>query len=56
LAVLKFLLLVLGRSNIDPYRNFNSEKLQKLGFDRPVSLAAGLSEYIAWYKKAVLGK
>lgn len=56
LPVLKFLLLVLGRSNIDPYRNFNSEKLQKLGFARPLSLDAGLSEYIAWYKQAVLGK
>lgn len=56
LAVLKLLLLLLGRSNIDPNRNFSSEKLRNFGFDRPASLEAGLSEYIAWYKQVVLGK
>jgi nucleoside-diphosphate-sugar epimerase len=55
LNVLKLLLLLLGRSNVNPSRNFDAGKLRSLGFNNPRTLLDGLEEYAAWYRRAVLG-
>jgi nucleoside-diphosphate-sugar epimerase len=50
LFFLKFLLTLLGRNNVNPYCNFDSEKLRKLGFQSPMGFSEGLAEYSAWYR------
>ena len=50
LFVLKSLLLLLGRNNVNPRCNFDSSKLRRLGFKSPVSLNDGLTEYVTWYR------
>gem|GEM_PF-4424153 len=50
LALLKLLLMLMRRNNINPRCNFDSTKLHKLGFKSPVSLKEGLTEYAAWYR------
>ena len=50
LFVLKSLLLLLGRNNVNPRCNFDASKLRKLGFKSPVSLNNGLTEYATWYR------
>jgi nucleoside-diphosphate-sugar epimerase len=47
LGVLRMLLLFIGRNNINPRCNYNGQKLQRLGFRRPMSFEAGLAGYIA---------
>lgn len=49
LYLLKLILKLLGRNNINPLCNFDPGKLRKLGFSNPVSLSEGLAEYAAWY-------
>lgn len=48
--ILSFLLLLMGRSNTNPNRIFDSGKLHKLGFRSPVTLTEGLIEYITQYR------
>ena len=48
--VLKSLLLLLGRNNVNPRCNFDASRLRKLGFKSPVSLNNGLTEYATWYR------
>lgn len=55
LIVLKLMLLLLGRSNVNPSRNFDAEKLRSLGFNNPRTLLDGLEEYAVWYRRVVLG-
>jgi len=52
LGVLKLLLSILGRNNVNPRCNYSSEKLLRLGFRRQVSFEAGLSDYISAYQSA----
>jgi nucleoside-diphosphate-sugar epimerase len=47
LGLLRVLLLLLGRNNINPRCNYSGQKLQGLGFRRPMSFEAGLAGYIA---------
>jgi nucleoside-diphosphate-sugar epimerase len=49
LGLLRVLLLLLGRNNINPRCNYSGQKLQGLGFRRPMSFEAGLAGYIASY-------
>lgn len=53
LTLLKCLLMLMGRNNINPRRNFDPGKLNKLGFKKPLSLAQGLAEYAAWYRESL---
>jgi glycosyltransferase involved in cell wall biosynthesis/nucleoside-diphosphate-sugar epimerase len=46
LVLLRSLLLLLGRNNINPYCNYSGQKLKKLGFHPPVSFQKGLADYI----------
>lgn len=52
LGVLRALLLLLGRNNINPRCNYSGQKLQGLGFHRPMSFEAGLAGYIVFYQVA----
>lgn len=52
LGVLRALLLLLGRNNINPRCNYSGQKLHELGFHRPMSFEAGLADYIASYPVA----
>jgi nucleoside-diphosphate-sugar epimerase len=54
LGILSFLLIILGRNNVNPRCNYISGKLQSLGFECPVDLDEGLVEYAAWYRSAYL--
>lgn len=47
LGLLRILLLLLGRNNINPRCNYNGQKLLDSGFCRPMSFEAGLAGYIA---------
>lgn len=47
LGFLRTLLFLLGRNNINPRCNYSGQKLQRLGFRRPMSFEAGLTGYIA---------
>lgn len=49
LGVLRVLLLLLGRNNINPSCNYSAQKLQELGFSRPMNFEVGLAGYIASY-------
>ena len=49
LGLLEFLLLVLGRNNINPRCNYSSEKIQKLGFSPKGTFQTALNEYAEWY-------
>lgn len=48
-VLLRNLLRLLGKDNINPLRNFDSSKLQQLGFTKPICFEDGLVEYAAWY-------
>lgn len=56
LTLLKWLLMSMGRNNVNPHCNFDPSKLRKLGFKSPVSLSEGLAEYVAWYHTSYLGE
>ena len=47
--VLGLLLRLLGRNNINPNCNYAQNKLQDLGFKKPVIFEDGLMEYANWY-------
>lgn len=55
LIVIKSLLLLMRRNNINPRRNFDPQKLRSLGFKPPANLSGGLAEYAEWYRQDVLG-
>lgn len=50
LTLLKWLLVLLGRNNVNPRCDFDPRKLRRLGFKSPVGLEDGLAEYAAWYR------
>ena len=52
LGLLRMLLLLLGRNSINPRCNYDGQKLQRLGFRRPMSFEAGLASYIASHPTA----
>lgn len=52
LGVLRLLLSILGRNNVNPRCNYSGEKLLRLGFRRLVSFESGLSDYISAYQSA----
>lgn len=52
LGVLRMMLRFLGRNNINPRCNYSGQKLQGLGFRRPMSFEAGLAGYIASHPAA----
>lgn len=56
LTVLKWLLLLLGRNNVNPRCDFDTGKLCRLGFKNPISLCEGLAEYAIWYRATQLGE
>lgn len=56
LALLRCLLTLMGRNNVNPRCDFDPGKLRKLGFKNPVSLSEGLAEYAAWYRVSHLGE
>jgi nucleoside-diphosphate-sugar epimerase len=53
LGLLLMLLLMLGRNSINPCCNYNGQKLQRLGFRRPMSFEAGMAGYIASHPAAL---
>jgi nucleoside-diphosphate-sugar epimerase len=46
-------LAALGRDNINPMRNFSSQKLLDAGYKRVVSFSNGLRDYAAWFQSSV---
>ena len=50
-SLLSMALLVLGRSNINPSRVYNSEKLRGIGFFGKVKIENGIALFADWYKK-----
>jgi nucleoside-diphosphate-sugar epimerase len=56
LTLLKWLLMAMGRNNVNPRCGFDMSKLRKLGFKSPVSLSEGLAEYAAWHRVSHLGE
>lgn len=52
LGALRLLLRLLGRNNVNPRCNYSGQKLQVLGFFRPVGFEAGLADYIASHPAA----
>ena len=54
--ILSLLLRLLGRNNINPSCNYAQNKLQNLGFKRPVIFEDGLMEYANWYRSRYLVK
>ena len=54
-VLLKVILFLLGRNIINPYSQFNSQKLLDLGFERSKKFEEGLSEYIDWIQKENFG-
>ncbi len=52
LGVLSILLFLLGRNNINPRCNYSAQKLERFGFNRPISFEAGLADYIVSYPVA----
>jgi len=47
LGVLRILLCLLDRNNINPRCNYSSHRIQSLGFRPPMNFETGLTEYIA---------
>lgn len=47
LVVLRLLLILLGRNNVNPCCNYNMEKLLNLGFRRPKTFESGLTEFVS---------
>lgn len=52
--VLSFLLKLAGRSNLNPACIFDSQKLMRAGFEKPISFEAGLVSFADWYKEQFL--
>jgi nucleoside-diphosphate-sugar epimerase len=50
-TVLKILLGLAGRSNSNTGRNYNSGKIFRAGFRKPVSFREGLESFAAWYRQ-----
>ena len=53
---LSFLLISLGRDNVDPERVLSIDKLTDIGFESPVSFEEGVSLYLDWYRVECLSK
>ena len=50
-SLLSIALLLLGRSNINPSRVYNSEKLRGTGYSGKVMIEDGIALFADWYKK-----
>ncbi len=51
--LLKILLSILGRNNINPNCNYSSNKLRNLGYNFPVNFENALDEYAVWYRSTI---
>jgi nucleoside-diphosphate-sugar epimerase len=51
-GLLRFLLICLGRNNVNPCCYYVQDKLMSLGFKSPVSFERGLTEYANWYRSS----
>jgi nucleoside-diphosphate-sugar epimerase len=49
LKLLSFILMALGRNNINPNSNYDPSKLLELGLRRPLRFEDGLKKYSDWY-------
>ena len=52
-GLLKFFLFCLKRNNINPGCNYIQDKLERLGFESPVTFNEGLEEYASWYRATI---
>jgi nucleoside-diphosphate-sugar epimerase len=50
LFVLRALLTLLGRNNVNPLTSYSPDKLLSLGFQRPIDFQRGLTDYANWYR------
>jgi len=48
--VLKMLLRLTGKSNVNPRRVYSCQKLSNIGFKKTVSFEDGLADFVDWYK------
>jgi nucleoside-diphosphate-sugar epimerase len=55
-GVLKLLLTSLGRNNVNPHCYYVQDKLDSMGFIKPISFESGLGEYANWYRLSYLDK
>lgn len=52
-AFLLVLLRILGKSNYDLFRHYDSNKLEKLGYKKTATFEEGLSAFTRWYKQTL---
>lgn len=50
LFLLDWMLILLGRNNVNPHCNYSSRKLKDMGLVKPMSFAEGLQDYALWYR------
>jgi len=50
-VVLRAVLKLRGRSNVNPNRRYSASRLTSSGFRRPTTLAAGLAAFADWYRQ-----
>lgn len=53
--ILSSLLFVSQRTNINPKRNYSSEKLFKLGFKKSIPFKVGVQHFASWYYNHIFG-
>lgn len=49
--LLRSALALAGRSNTNPQRTYSSQKIESLGFRKPVSFTEGLKSFCEWYSE-----
>jgi nucleoside-diphosphate-sugar epimerase len=52
--LLSIALRLLGRSNINPFRVYSSEKLKATGYKRHIRIEGGIALFAKWYKQEIL--
>lgn len=56
LFVLRTLLTLLGRNNVNPLTRYSPDKLLSLGFERPIDFWRGLTDYANWYRSTFIDR
>ena len=54
LGVLRWILTLMGRNNVNPLTRYSSDKLLALGFERQIAFRSGLADYAHWYRATYL--